>query len=84
MIWTPVIRIPKKDNTKNSQLRDVQEIEQYLEKEHKVKLEIIYNEKYLECINELREKARNTTQEMKSPIMRLLQIEEKLKNNYKK
>ena len=57
----------------------MKDIETYLETKHKIKLEIIYNEKYLNCIQELREKARNTTHEMKSPIMRFLQIEEKLK-----
>ena len=82
MLWTPIIKIPKREITINSQLRDIQEIEEHLEKKHNIKLEIIYNEKYLDCINELREKAKNTTQEMKSPIMRFLQIEEKLKKNF--
>lgn len=78
MLWTPIVKIPKKDSAIHSQLRDILEIESCLEREHKVKLEIIYNEKYLDCISELRENARKTTQEMKSPIMRFLQIEEKL------
>lgn len=79
MLWSPIIRIPKKDFTINSQIRDLEEIEKYLENKHSIKLEIIYNQRYLDCINELRDKARETSHEMKSPIMRFLQIEEKLK-----
>ena len=79
MLWTPYIKIPKKEITKHNQLKDLKDIETYLETKHKIKLEIIYNEKYLNCIQELKEKERNTTHEMKSPIMRFLQIEEKLK-----
>ena len=44
-----------------------------------VELELVYNQKYQDCINELREVAKKTTQVMSSPIMRFLQIEEKLK-----
>lgn len=81
MLWTPVIRIPKSDSTKNNQLKDLNDIEQYFQKNHNIELEIIYNEKYLYCVKELRNIAKHTTQEMKSPIMRFLQIEEKLKKN---
>jgi len=50
-----------------------------LEKEFVVELELVYNQKYLDYIDELRKVAKQTTQELSSPIMRFLQIEEKLK-----
>lgn len=81
MLWTPVIRIPKKANVKHNQLQDIEEIKSYFLEKHKIEIQLIYNESYLACIQELRRKAKETTQEMKSPIMRFLQIEEKLKGN---
>lgn len=81
MLWTPIIKIPKTDFTKKNQIKDLENIERHLEEKYNVNLEIVYNEKFLDCINELRAKARKTTYEMKSPIMRFLQIEEKIKRS---
>ncbi|MDR1792888.1 MAG: hypothetical protein LBR36_05555 [Bacteroidales bacterium] len=79
MLWTPIVRIPKKENVHN-QLNDIEDVKKRIEAKKKgVSIELIYNEKFLQCIDELREKARATTQAMSSPIMRFLQIEEKLK-----
>lgn len=79
MLWTPVIRIPKSDTTKHNQLKDIEEIISNIRKSTGVEIEAIYNEKFYACIQELRKIASNTTQAMTSPIMRFLQIEEKLK-----
>ncbi|MDR0333339.1 MAG: hypothetical protein LBI15_07710 [Dysgonamonadaceae bacterium] len=84
MLWSPIIKIPKKEDTKDNQFRDLQEIKTFFQNEFNVEVELIYNQKYLDCINELREKAKATTQEMASPIMRFLQIEEKLLVHCKK
>ncbi len=78
MLWTPIIRKPKKE-TKHNQLRDLKEIEEHFKEKYDIQLEIIYNEEYYECINQLRKVAKRTTHAMASPIMRFLQIEEKLK-----
>ena len=79
MLWSPIVKIPKKEDSTNNQERDLQEIKAFLKKEFGVELELVYNQKYLNCIEELRKTAKQTTQEMSSPIMRFLQIEEKLK-----
>jgi len=79
MLWSPIVKIPKKEDTKNNQEQDLREIKMFLKKKFNVELELVYNQKYLNCIAELRAIARETTQEMSSPIMRFLQIEEKLK-----
>ena len=42
---------------------------------------MVCNDEFLKAIEKLREIARETTQEMKSPIMRFLQIEEKIKRS---
>ena len=78
MLWTPIIRIPKKEGTMHSQLRDIEMIKDNIKKKYDVDVELVYNEIYLNCIKDLRKAARTTTQAMSSPIMRFLQIEEKL------
>lgn len=83
MIWTPIIKIPKSNDVKHNQKRDIEEITQEIKKKFKIDLKIVYNQEYLDCINELRLVARKTTQAMTSPIMRFLQIEEKLKKQHK-
>jgi len=84
LLWSPIVKIPKKKDSKNNQEQDLQEIKTFLQENFNVELELVYNQKYLKCINELREVAKKTTQEMSSPIMRFLQIEEKLKIHCKK
>ena len=79
MLWTPIVRIPKSEMVKHNQLRDLSDIKNEIKKNTGIDIEIIFNEKYLECIMELRQVARKTTQALTSPIMRFIQIEEKLK-----
>ncbi len=81
MLWTPIIRVPKKENPKNNQEQDLLDIQAFLKTKHNVELELFYNEKFLNCINELREKSLNTTSAMTSSVMRFLQIDEKLKRH---
>jgi len=83
MLWSPIIRIPKKQDAKHNQEQDLKDIKAHFQDKLNVEIELVYNQKYLDCINELRKEARKTTQEMASPIMRFLQIEEKLKTHCK-
>ena len=84
MLWTPIIRIPKRKNTKHNQLKDIEEIKSIIKSECNEEIKLIYNEEYLECIQKLRKQAKKTTQAMTSPIMRFMQIEEKLKRKFGK
>jgi hypothetical protein len=84
MLWSPIVRIPKKADAKRNQYMDLQEIKTFFQNEFNVEIELIYNQKYLDCIDELRKAAKDITQEMSSPIMRFLQIEEKLKVHCKR
>lgn len=84
MLWSPVIKVPKKENAKINQLNDLQVIKEKILNKFDIELELIYNEKYLNCINQLRTVAKNTTSAMTSSVMRFLQIEEKLKTHISK
>lgn len=84
ILWTPILRIPINDNTTHNQLIDIQTIVSKIKKSKNVEIEPIYNEKFYDAIQELRKVASVTTQAMTSPIMRFLQIEEKLKRKLKK
>ncbi len=84
MLWSPIIKVPKKLNPKNNQLEDLKKIKDKISKKYNIEIELIYNEKYLNCINELRKIAKDTTSAMTSSVMRFLQIEEKLKIHIEK
>lgn len=84
MLWSPIIKVPKKENAKINQLNDLQIIKEKILNKFDIELELIYNEKYLNCINQLRTVAKNTTSAMTSSVMRFLQIEEKLKAHIRK
>lgn len=79
MLWTPVVRIPKTDTTKHNQFKDIEKIIETVKLSKGIDIEAIYNEKFYLCIQELRRVAASTTQAMTSPIMRFIQIEEKLR-----
>ena len=44
---------------------------------------LVINEKFQECLASLRSYAGKQTEELKTPILRLMQIEEKLKKHLK-
>jgi hypothetical protein len=50
----------------------------------KVDIEVISNQDYKDCMQKLRDYARRETKELKSPVLRLFQIEEKLSEHLKK
>jgi len=78
MLWSPIVKISRKTSIHN-QMRDIEDIRNEMKQKHNVDLEIIINERFLECISELKEVAKKESKEIKTPIMRFLQIEEKLK-----
>ncbi len=82
MLWSPIVKSSRK-NSKYNQLEDVKEIKRHLEENRDVQLQIIINHEYQKCLNELREFASNQSKEMQSPVLRVMQIEEKLKKHLK-
>lgn len=81
MLWTPIARKSKEGFSTNP-FRDLQEIKDYVKATHSIELKIVANEGYLNAIKELRKVAESRTDQMNSPIMRFLQIEEKLKKYF--
>jgi hypothetical protein len=80
MLWSPIVR-KSRENAKFNQALDVETIVANIQARYGVTLECIINEKFADCLAELREYARNETKELKSPVLRLMQIEEYLKRH---
>lgn len=83
MLWSPIVK-NQGESAKNNQIRDIEEILQNLRAEFGVKLEPIINQLYFNYLSQLREYAAKETKELKSPILRLMQIEEKLAKHVSK
>jgi len=83
MLWSPIVK-NQGPTAKNNQLRDVNEIKDKLSDEYGCCLELIVNHEYQSCLEELRAYAKKETKELKSPVLRLMQIEEKLDKHLRK
>lgn len=77
MLWSPIVKATKGDPRYN-QVGHLKEIAAQLLTKYNVKLECVVNEKFLACLQELREFARHQTAELQCPLLRLIQIEEYL------
>lgn len=77
MLWSPIVKRGK-DNAKNDQARDVRQVLDEIEKKYGIEVEAVINQNFLDKLQELRDIAAEKTEELKSPVMRYLQIEEKL------
>jgi hypothetical protein len=60
---------------------DIEEITAKIQDQYGVNLECIINEKFACCLEELREFAHKSTKELKSPVLRFMQVEEYLKKH---
>ena len=76
MLWSPIV--------KKHQLDSVSKVKNHLKDKHEVDLDLIINDKFQECLNNLRDYTSGQTNELNIPILRLMQIEEKLKKHLKK
>lgn len=72
MLWSPVVI---KSRGKYQQFKHLKKVESVISKKTNITIEFVINDKYVNAINELRIFASNETKELKSPIMRFLQIE---------
>ncbi|GMR18009.1 MAG: hypothetical protein BMS9Abin33_0408 [Gammaproteobacteria bacterium] len=83
MLWSPIVK-NQGDNAKHNQLNDVNEIKERLYSEFGCNLELVINHEYKKCLDDLRAFAKKETKELKSPVLRLMQIEEKLTKHLEK
>lgn len=77
MFWSPIVK-NQRAGAKNNQTKDIEQIKINLLQQRHIKLYDVVNETYLDYLSKLRVYAANEDKELKSPILRLMQIEEKL------
>ncbi len=83
MLWSPIVK-NQSENSKHNQLNDVNKIVERILNKYNTEIVLIINDRFQQCLNELRDIANKETKEMKSPVMRYLQLEEKLKKHIDK
>lgn len=80
MLWCPIIR-HSKENAVLNQERDIHQIGENILAKYGVSIEFVVNKNFQHRIDELRQYARNKTEELKNPVLRLFQIEEALQKH---
>ena len=81
MIWSPVIKYTK-EGSKVDNFDDLRKIKEHFNSLRiPIDVQIVIGDDYIKVISKLRKIAATATEELKSPIMRFLQIEEKTKKN---
>jgi len=80
MLWSPIVR-ESKATAKHNQMRDIVEIKKQILKQYKVELDAVINKVYLQCLEQLQEIAAQKTEALGSNVMRLFQIESKLRKH---
>ncbi len=75
MLWSPVVK-DSGGKEEYNQFYHLGILRDCIRDELNIEIKFVINDKYLAAINELRAYARTETKELKSPIMRFLQIEE--------
>jgi len=80
MLWSPIVKARKNDS-KYDQVKHLQQVLAIILDKYGVQLELIVNDQFANCLDMLRVEARRTTASLKSPVMRMLQIEEQLSKN---
>ncbi|WP_417384165.1 hypothetical protein [Gimesia sp.] len=83
MFWSPIVKNQTASAMYN-QLRDVSEIQQFVEERFGLQLEAVINDDFSRRLDELKEVALSKTEELTSPMMRFLQIEKKLARHLSK
>jgi len=81
MLWSPIVKTGKA-NAKHSQVRDIDEIKSNIKNQHGIEVEFIINQEFLSRLQEMRAFAAKRTEELKCPVMRLMQIEERLYSTF--
>ena len=80
MLWNPIVKKSGK-RAKHDQMRDVEEVRARLKEQYGVEIELIINEQFLLCLKELMNYAARETKDLKSHILRVMQIEEYLEKH---
>lgn len=82
MLWSPIVK-GSVWSPKNSQLEDLEIVRQEIRDKYEVEIDTIINERFYQCLQEMRKHARKETKEIKNPILRMIQVEEYLMKHIK-
>ena len=74
MLWSPIIK-DSKGKSEYNQMKHLTEIQDNIKRKYSIDIECIVNEKFQECLAELRNYAKSETKALQCPLMRLMQIE---------
>jgi len=83
MLWSPIVR-NQGVTSKHNQFKDLKKVKEAIASTRKYDIELIINHEFQECMQKLREHASNETKELKSPVLRLMQIESRLVKHLQK
>lgn len=75
MLWSPIVK-DSKGKFEYNQMRHLTKIQENIKKKYDIDIERIVNEKFQECLEELRNYAKSETKALQCPLMRLMQVEE--------
>jgi hypothetical protein len=78
MLWSPIVK-DSSEKAKNNQFNAVKTAQAIIQSKYNEGIELVINEDFLLRLQELRQYAITTTKEIKSPVVRLYQIEDKTK-----
>jgi hypothetical protein len=83
MLWSPVVR-HSNGKPEYDQFAHLKRVEEEVKSKTGIEIVLVINKAYVEAIDALRAFARAETKELKSPVMRFLQIEEWARKNMKR
>ncbi|HMY68038.1 MAG TPA: hypothetical protein PL163_15415 [Leptospiraceae bacterium] len=83
MFWSPIVK-NQGEQAKYNQLNDILEVKKKIKDKYNLEIVAVINEKFINCLDELRNFAKTETKDIKSSIIRLYQIEEYTKAHIEK
>jgi hypothetical protein len=82
MLWSPVVKSTRAEQY--NQLGHLSAIGENIKSKFGVTIEFVVNERFSECLRELRQFAKSKTADLKCPVLRFLQIEEHLASHLRR
>jgi len=82
MLWSPIVK-ESKGKMEYNQMNHLMTMQKNIRKIKNVKIELMINQKFANALEELRKYASAKTEELKSPVLRVLQIQEYLERHIK-
>lgn len=77
MLWSPVVK-SRKGESEYDQIKHLEQVHTNILAKYGETLRLVINAEFSKCLQQLRDEARLTSANLKSPVMRMLQVEEQL------